>query len=72
MIFGVILFADGGGLVALAAGFGFGFGRAVMPLSRYLSDQRHAWDARLESQLQWIVPASTAMCAVGVLVAGSW
>lgn len=69
VLLGVILFADGG-LVALAAGFGFGLGRAVMPLARYLSDQRHAWDARLESQLQWIVPMSTALCAVGVIVAG--
>ncbi len=69
VLLGVILLA-GGELVAVAAGVGFGLGRAVMPLVRYLSEQRHAWDARLKSQLRWIVPASTFVCSVGVLAAG--
>jgi len=70
VLLGVILLADGDALVAVAAGFGFGLGRAAMPLSRYLSQRRHAWDARLDAHLRWMVPVSTATCAVGVLVAG--
>lgn len=69
VLVGVVLLADGG-LIALAAGFGFGLGRAVMPLARYLSEHRHAWDDRLKSQLPWIVPGSTLVCAIGVLAAG--
>lgn len=69
VLVGVVLLADGG-LVALAAGFGFGLGRAAMPLARSLSEHRHAWDDRLKSQLRWIVPASTVVCSIGVLAAG--
>lgn len=57
--------------MAVAAGVGFGLGRAVMPLARYLSEHRHSWDAQLKSQLRWIVPASTLICSIGVLAAGA-
>jgi len=69
VLLGVILLVDGA-LVAVVAGFGFGLGRAMMPLARYISEQRHPWDLRLKSHLRWIVPASTFVCSISVLAAG--
>lgn len=69
VLFGVVLLGNGR-IVALAAGLGFGLGRALMPLSRYLSQARESWDAALVAQLPWIVPASTLACSVGVIAAG--
>jgi len=69
VLLGVVLLANGS-FVALGAGVGFGLGRALMPLARYLSEQRLAWDAVLATQLRWIVPVSTAVSSIGVLAAG--
>ncbi|HTE63106.1 MAG TPA: hypothetical protein VK631_22310 [Solirubrobacteraceae bacterium] len=51
----------------MIAGLGFGLGRALMPLSRYFADMRETWDATLTVLLPWMVPTSTAACAIGVL-----
>lgn len=69
VLLGVVLLADGA-FVGVVAGLGFGLGRAVMPVLRYLSEQRASWDVHLKSQLRWIVPGSTFMCSIGVLAAG--
>ena len=69
VLLGVVLLADGA-LVGVIAGLGFGLGRAVMPVLRFLSEQRASWDVHLKWQLRWIVPGSTFICSIGVLAAG--
>lgn len=51
---------------ALAAGLGFGFGRAVMPLSRYLSRDGERWDADLHAHLRTIKLTAGAAVAVAL------
>jgi hypothetical protein len=51
----------------LAAGLGFGAGRAAMPLSRHLSGDGELWDAELHARLRGI--KLTAGTAVAVALA---
>jgi hypothetical protein len=62
-----VVLLGNGTVAALIAGLGFGLGRALMPLSRYFADLRESWDAKLTVLLGWMVPTSTAACALGVL-----
>lgn len=61
-----LLLADGELLEAVAAGLGFGLGRAAMPLSRSLSEDAENWDRLAEQRLGWIVPGSSFAVSVSV------
>lgn len=56
-----VLLAGGGLITAVAAGLGFGLGRALSPVVRLASQDVAAWDTRLANRL---VPMNTAICAV--------
>ena len=54
---------------ALAAGVGFGAGRALMPVSRYLSRDGELWDAELHAHLRAIkLTAGVAVAAALALL----
>ncbi|MGH9890695.1 MAG: hypothetical protein ACREA0_01665 [bacterium] len=61
-----LLLADGELLEAIAAGSGFGLGRAAMPLSRSLSEDAENWDRLAEQRFGWIVPGSSFAVTVWV------
>lgn len=63
-----LVLADGGLLMAFAAGVGFGLGRAAMPLFRSWSEDADNWDRLAEQRLRWIVPTSS----FGVTVVLPW
>lgn len=52
---------------AVAAGIGFGAGRALMPSLRALSGAADRWDERLRIRIPWLVPISSAGCVVGIV-----
>lgn len=58
-------------LVAVAAGVGFGLGRAATPLIRYASGAGDEWDERLRTRLRFITVtgAMTATTTFGFLLA---
>lgn len=60
-----ILLLSSSGVEALAAGLGFGTGRAVMPILRYLSRDREVWDNSLGRLLPVVSPL--AIGCFGVL-----
>lgn len=53
---------------ALAAGTGFGAGRALMPVLRRAHDAPGAWDRRLDRARRWSTPVATAL----VGLAAAW
>ena len=69
----VILMIAGPWQLAIATGMGFGLGRAMMPLSRYVSGADDSWDDRLRRRSRAIGLACTAACAAGacILVVGA-
>lgn len=64
----MLLMVSGPWWLAPATGVGFGLGRAMMPLSRYVSGTDGAWDDRLRSRIRWIAVASTAACGATACV----
>ncbi|MFC5289624.1 hypothetical protein ACFPM7_21445 [Actinokineospora guangxiensis] len=60
-----LLLTAPGLLTALAAGLGFGAGRSLMPVSRYLSRDGELWDAELHAHL----PAIKLTAGVAVALA---
>ena len=50
--------------LAVAAGFGFGLGRAVMPIVRAFSRNREGWDIRLE-EVKTIFRQTSAVLGAG-------
>jgi hypothetical protein len=64
----MLLMANGSWQLPIATGVGFGLGRAVMPLSRYLSGTDDAWDDRLRRRTTMIAAACTAACAAGAIL----
>lgn len=66
---GVLLAADGPG-AALAAGLGFGLGRALTPVARLTSGDVDDWDDRLARRLPALKPAVCATAAVALAVTG--
>lgn len=55
---------------AMAAGIGFGLGRAAMLLSRTLSHDGEGWDNRLAAAAPWLIPGSALMgAAIAVWIA---
>lgn len=50
-------------LLAILIGISFGVGRALMPVSRYLSNDGDAWDDLLARRGRWLVRASSTVCA---------
>ncbi|MDQ3381115.1 MAG: hypothetical protein M3546_12500 [Actinomycetota bacterium] len=51
---------------AIAAGVGFGAGRALMPTVRALSGIGERWDAALQSGIRWVVPVASLCCIAGI------
>lgn len=62
-----LLMVGGSWLLAIAAGVGFGSGRALMPLSRYLGDE-DAWDDTLAAHAKSIGTVCTVACVVAALL----
>jgi hypothetical protein len=59
----MLLMAGGSWRLAVATGLGFGLGRAMMPLSRYVYVAGEAWDDRLKRRTRSIAIACTGACA---------
>lgn len=53
---------------AVAAGLGFGAGRALMPSIRAMSGAEESWDLRLRNRIAWMAPAASAGCLFGIVV----
>ena len=64
----MLVMANGSWQLPIATGIGFGLGRAMMPLSRYLSGTDDAWDDRLKSRTTVIAAACTAACAAAAIL----
>jgi hypothetical protein len=64
----MLLMANGQWQLPIATGVGFGLGRAMMPLSRYLSGTDDAWDDRLTRRTTVIAAVCTAACAVAAIL----
>lgn len=69
----MLLMISGSWQFAVVTGVGFGFGRAMMPLARYVSGVGDSWDDRLRYQATFIALACTVACAATatMLVAGT-
>ncbi|MEV6105046.1 hypothetical protein AB0M28_10065 [Streptomyces sp. NPDC051940] len=65
-----VLLAGGPPAPALAAGLGFGAGRALTPLMRLLSGAGGAWDTRLVDRLPLLTVGSALLAAAGFAVLG--
>lgn len=64
----MLLMIDPSWQLAIATGVGFGLGRALMPLSRYVSGTDDAWDDRLRRRTRSIAVACTSACAATACV----
>jgi len=64
----MLLMAEGSWQLPIVTGVGFGLGRAMMPLSRYLSGTDDAWDDRLRRRTRLIAAACTAACAPAAIL----
>jgi hypothetical protein len=58
-------------LVAACVGLGFGLGRAVVPLLRLASGNGEAWSTRMAHGTRWLVPTSSALSLIAVLMIGT-
>jgi hypothetical protein len=66
LVVGVTMFASFGS--CLAAGLGFGVGRAVLPLQRFLSGAPDQWDNSLDKSTRWLPQISSASVLVAVAI----
>jgi hypothetical protein len=64
----MLLLANGSWLLPVVTGVGFGLGRAMMPLSRYLSATDDAWDDRLRRRTMLIAAVCTVACAPAAIL----
>lgn len=65
-----VLLTGGGIATALAAGLGFGLGRALSPVVRLASGDVAAWDTRLAGRLPAVKVAVCATTAAALAVTG--
>ncbi|WP_084735937.1 hypothetical protein [Actinophytocola xinjiangensis] len=65
-----LVLAGPGLLTSVAAGVGFGLGRALTPTARFASGDGETWDGRLHTHLRTIklVAGSAVAAALGVLL----
>jgi hypothetical protein len=64
----MLLLANGSWQLPIVTGIGFGLGRAMMPLSRYLSATDDGWDDRLRARTMLIAAACTVACAPAAIL----